>query len=115
LRGGGKLSDLTNTITRTEAATLLGINAGSLRHMEKKGLIPTPAVSILNAKTGHINIGYDRAIFMAWVKTHSEEGCFHGDVWNIRKNRKNFEYKGMAKNIILFCQPKLLNRGLTFD
>jgi hypothetical protein len=108
--------------------------------MEKKGLIPTPAVRIHNDKTSRPNMGYDRAIFEAWVKTNPvkhkgyqdpEKRLQHyadraaattndvvkGDVWNIRtgKNRKNFEYGGHAKNVILFCQPKLLYRGHNFD
>ena len=33
-----------------------------------------------------------------------------GDVWNIRKQRKNFEYSGMAADIILFCKNSLLSR-----
>jgi hypothetical protein len=38
------------------------------------------------------------------------------DVYNIRKKgRKPFEYSGKAKNIILFCQNKLLYRGMKFD
>jgi len=39
------------------------------------------------------------------------------DIWNIRsgKNRKNFVYSGRAADIIMFCQPKLLNRGLKFS
>jgi len=132
------MSDLINYITRVEGAHLLGVGVKSLWNMEKKGLIPTPAVRIQNDKTGRPNIGYDRKIFLEWVKTNPvqhpgyknpEKRREHyadkkatngqkidkGDVWNIRKNKKPIEFSGQAKNIILFCQPKLLNRGLKFD
>jgi hypothetical protein len=132
------MSDLINYITRVEGSELLGVGIKSLANMEKKGLIPTPAVRIQNDKTGRPNIGYDRAIFVAWVKTNpvkhpgykdAEKRLQHyaakeiatanefvkGDLWNIRKNRKNFEYNGMAADIIIFCQPELLNRGLKFS
>jgi hypothetical protein len=133
------MSDLIDYICRNEGAALLGISAKSLWRMDQKGLIPTPSVKILNVKTKREIVAYDRAIFLAWVKTNPvKHPGFQDpekrrdrsrpvpttankeeirDVWNIRsgKNRKNFEYSGQAKNIILFCQPKLLYRGLTFD
>jgi hypothetical protein len=128
---------MTEYVTRIEGAELLGVRVKTLATMEKRGLIPTPAVRIQNDKTGRPNIAYDRAIFLAWVKTNPvkhpgyqdvekrlenyknkkalEVKEVKGDLYNIRKNRKNFEYKGRAKNIILFFQPKLLYRGFTFD
>jgi len=134
------MSDLINYITRVEGANLLCVGVKSLWVMEKKGLIPTPAVKIHNDKTGRPNIGYDRAIFEAWAKTnpvkhsgyqdpekrrkHYEDKAVATankevvrDVWNVRsnKNKKNFEYSGKAADIILFLQPKLLHRGLKFS
>jgi hypothetical protein len=46
------MSDLINYITRVEGSELLGVGIKSLANMEKKGLIPTPAVRIQNDKTG---------------------------------------------------------------
>jgi hypothetical protein len=40
------------------------------------------------------------------------------DVWNIRNRKlKNepFVFSGLKADIILFCQPKLLYRGLKFN
>jgi hypothetical protein len=37
------------------------------------------------------------------------------DVWNIRKPAKPFTYSGRQADIILFLQPKLLNRGLKYS
>jgi hypothetical protein len=128
------MSDLINYIPRNEGAELLGIGIKSLWRLEQKGLIPTPSVKILNVKTKREIVAYDRAIFESWVKTNpvvknprrqthyadkaktAYKEVVH-DVWNIRKSgrRRNFEYSGHAKNVILFCQNKLLYRGYNFD
>lgn len=132
------MSDLINYITRVEGSQLLGVGIKSLAIMEKKGLIPTPAVRIYNDKTGRPNIGYARSAFEAWVMTnpithpgyqdpekrrerYAEKEITQAaekvvsDVWNIRKPAKPFTYSGRQADIILFLQPKLLNRGLKFS
>ena len=127
---------MTDYITRIEGAALLGVQIKSLANMEKKGLIPTPAVRIQNDQTGRPRIAYDRAIFLEWVKTNpvkhpgyqdpekrrenygkkKEPKEVKGDLWNIRKSgNKPFVYSGKAADIILFLQPKLLHRGLKFS
>jgi hypothetical protein len=127
------VNDSEKYINRIEGAKLLGVGIKSLANMEKKGLIPTPAVRIHNDKTGRPNIGYERTAFMTFVKTNpikhpgyknAEKRQAHyadkapstkneyvkADVWNIRSKAKNFVYEGKAADIILFCRNNLLNR-----
>jgi hypothetical protein len=127
------MSDLINYITRVEGSQLLGVGIKALANMEKKGLIPTPAVRIYNDKTGRPNIGYDRTLFVAWAKTNpithpgyqdpekrrkrNEDKLaaaaikeVKSDLWNIRKKQGNFEYSGRQADIILFCKNGLLAR-----
>jgi hypothetical protein len=127
------VNDSEKYINRIEGAKLLGIGIRSLINMEKKGFIPGTKIKIRNEKTKRENFAYDRALFVAWVKTNPvKHPCYQDpekrqthyldkaaatvneskkqDVWNIRSKAKNFVYEGKAADIILFCRNNLLNR-----
>ena len=128
-----------NFITRQEIAHRLGVAYKVISRLDKQGHIPGPKICVSDDNIGRPKISYDRAIIEPWIETQevkdsiensqkcdSETGndSFQAreerkDVWGIRKNknskRKNFVYSGRVADVILFCQPALLNRGHKFS
>ena len=105
-------------LTRKQVAKLLGVNVREVSRLEKEGTIPV-AVKVQSSRTGRPNFCYKSEFFENFNVDDLEEVVESkgrgGDIYNVRKSKKCFEYSGHAADVILFCQPALRNRGLKFS
>ena len=127
-----------NFITRQEIAHRLGVAYKVISRLDKQGHIPGQKTRVSDDNCGRPKIGYDRSVIEPWIETQevkrlieNSQKCIseindsfqareeNKDVWGIRKSknskRKNFVYSGRVADVILFCQPALLNRGHKFS
>lgn len=95
-----------------DAAKEYGISYKTLLDLIKEGVITLNLTKVTVDNKRQRARCFNRAEFMAFIEANPFK---RQRADKVVKHKTCFEYSGHAKNVILFCQPALLNRGHTYE